>query len=144
LRILSVPVSWITASLLAALAVIHVYWAFGGRRGAGSVVPELDGKPLFRPRAFETVGVAVLLLVAAALVLARAGTGLDVFPRIVSAWGTRALAVVLVVRSIGDFRYVGFFKRHRGTSFARLDTFCYSPLALALGLGAAVVAWSGG
>ena len=31
-------------------------------------------------------------------------------------------AVVFLARAVGDFRYVGFFKRVRGTRFARLDT----------------------
>jgi hypothetical protein len=44
------------------------------------------------------------------------------------------------VRAIGDFNYVGFFKRRRGTRFAHLDTRLYSPLALGLGLGTAIVA----
>jgi hypothetical protein len=41
----------------------------------------------------------------------------------------------ITVRAIGDFNYVEFFKRHRETSFAHLDTRVYSPLALALKLG---------
>ena len=50
---------------------------------------------------------------------------------------------MLIVRAIGDFKYVGFFKQRRGTRFALLDTRFYSPLALALGVGVAVVASCG-
>jgi hypothetical protein len=54
------------------------------------------------------------------------------------AWGTWTLAALFLLRGIGDFRLVGFFKRVRGTRFARRDTRLYSPLCLALAL--AVVA----
>jgi hypothetical protein len=47
-------------------------------------------------------------------------------------------------RAVGDFNYIGFFKRRRTTAFAGLDTRLYSPLALALGLGAGIVAWGAG
>ena len=40
----------------------------------------------------------------------------------------------------GGWTYIGFFKRRRGTRFAHLDTLLYSPLALGLGVGTAIVA----
>lgn len=48
--------------------------------------------------------------------------------------------VAALLRSIGDFRYVGFFKRARGSRFAELDTRFYSPLCLPLALATAWVA----
>jgi Protein of unknown function (DUF3995) len=51
------------------------------------------------------------------------------------------LGAVFVVRSVGDFRPLGFFKRARGSRFARLDTFVYAPLCLILGLAALFVAY---
>ena len=53
-----------------------------------------------------------------------------IFVRI-AAW---LIAAVFALRAIGDFRYVGFFKRVRGSKFARLDTLAYSPLCTALAL----------
>jgi hypothetical protein len=41
-----------------------------------------------------------------------------------------------------EFRLVGFFKRVRGTAFARWDTAFFSPLCLALSLGCVLVARS--
>ena len=61
-------------------------------------------------------------------------------PHAVSRVGTAALAFVFIGRAIGDMRYVGFFKRVRGTRFARLDTRVYSPLCLALGAASALIA----
>ena len=50
----------------------------------------------------------------------------------------------VLMRAIGDFRYVGFFKRVRGSRFARMDTTLYSPLCLALAAGVAAVAFGAG
>jgi len=49
----------------------------------------------------------------------------------VGAW---LIAAAFALRAIGDFRYVGFFKRVRESRFARLDTFAYSPLCTLLAL----------
>lgn len=51
------------------------------------------------------------------------------------------LALMFAVRAVGDFRYVGFFKRIRGSRFARMDTLYYSPLCAALALSIASMAW---
>jgi len=38
------------------------------------------------------------------------------------------MAVVFAARAVGDFKYVGFFKSIKGTTFALWDTRVYSPL----------------
>jgi uncharacterized protein DUF3995 len=141
MRSLLVPVALSVSTVFAGLSMLHVYWAFGGQRGSKAAIPELDGRPLFRPGFGGTLLVACLLIVAGALVLERAAAGPGIVPPTVSLWGTRGVALALIGRAVGDFNYVGFFKRRRTTAFARLDTRLYSPLALALGLGAGLVAW---
>jgi hypothetical protein len=144
MRALLVPVAWSVSTVFAGLSGLHVYWAFGGHRGRKEAIPDLDGKPLFRPGLAGTLAVAVLLAVAGALVLERAAVGPHVVPPIFGLWGTRGVAAALIGRAIGDFNYVGFFKRRKTTAFAGWDTRLYSPLALALGVGAGIVAWGGG
>jgi hypothetical protein len=48
------------------------------------------------------------------------------------------------LRTIGDFRLVGVFKRVRGTRFARLDSIAFAPLCLLLAAGVVRVAISNG
>ena len=122
------------------LALAHAYWAFGGRITWLAVVPEVKGRPAFTPSALATFVVAGALFACAGLIAATAGVlAVPVSPSILT-WFTFALALVLLLRAVGDFRLVGFFKRVRGTNFARLDTAVYSPLCLALSLGVFVVA----
>ena len=123
------------------LASIHVYWAFGGRWGARVAVPEVRGKPAFRPGRAATLVVAALLAAAAGIVALRSAMipGQDVAPWIVRA-GTWTLAAVFVGRAVGNFDTFGFFKTARSTSFARYDTRVFSPLCLAIGLGCLAIA----
>jgi hypothetical protein len=120
------------AAVLVALALVHVYWAAGGRAWAADAVPTRGGAPLFRPGPVATLAVAAMLALAAALVLGRAGGVRRVAPAALYQWGTWALGSALALRAVGDFRYVGLFKRERGTRFAALDTRLYTPLAAAL------------
>jgi hypothetical protein len=139
-----IPLACIVATAFAALAAIHVYWAAGGRRGAADAVPETEGGgPLFRPGPALTMVVAGLLALAGAMLFWRVGVATRFVPRVVGRYGAWGVALALVTRAIGDFNYVGFFKRRRATRFAHLDTRLYSPLALALGVGAAVIAACG-
>jgi uncharacterized membrane protein YbhN (UPF0104 family) len=86
--------------------------------------------------------VAGLLAFAALLVLAHTGRGpATALPRWMVTLGAPVVAIVLLARAVGDFRYIGFFKRVRDTRFARLDTRYYSPVALLLAAATAAIAW---
>ena len=131
--------------VLCALAALHLYWAVGGRWGAEAAVPERSGKPLFRPGPAACVVVAALLLCAAVVVWSKpSGWSRSFMPHGWSTVGTLGVALVFIVRAVGDFRWVGFFKKERTTRFARLDTVLYSPLCLILGIGSLIVALGGG
>ena len=51
-------------------------------------------------------------------------------------YGNLAIGIVMLVRAVGDFKYVGFFKKIEGTIFAQNDTRYYSPLCLLISLNA--------
>ncbi|KAB2965390.1 MAG: DUF3995 domain-containing protein [Thermoanaerobaculia bacterium] len=132
------------AGVLALLAALHAYWATGGRRGWRIALPESGGRPLIQPSARDCLVVA-LALACAAFVVAAQGFGTPgVVPALLLRAACFGVGAVLLVRAAGDRRYIGFLKRVRGTRFARLDTWLYSPLCLLLGLGALVVAVLGG
>jgi hypothetical protein len=122
------------------IGLLHVYWAIGPHVGESAVVPSVDGKPLFQPFRLATIAVALALFGAAGVVAIRSA----IFPvpalaflALIGCWG---LVAVFSLRAIGDFRYLGFFKRVTGTRFARADTFVYSPVCAVLAAMAATVA----
>jgi hypothetical protein len=122
------------------LALWHFRMAFAPAAGESGAVPSVDGKPLFVPSRRATVAVGIALLSFAALVAATAGWLPLALPRMVLVWLSYGLALGLLVRAIGEFKYLGFFKRVRGSRFATLDTLVYSPLCLLLAVGVALIA----
>jgi hypothetical protein len=129
------------ALIFAVLALWHLYWAAGGKRAKAAAIPRLEGRPAFRPSRAGTLAVAAALLLSGALVLLVSGRLGRLLPHAPMLWLSYGLALVLLLRAIGDFRLVGFFKRVRGSRFARLDTMLYSPLCLALSAGVFLVAY---
>lgn len=125
------------AAVFAALSLLHVYWALGGRSGTVAVIPTVEGRATLSPSAFATWVVAFLLALSAFL-LVGAVAGLE--PTWVFRLGCAGLGVVMLARAIGDFRIVGFFKRVRDTEFARNDTRFFAPLCLGLSIAAGLVA----
>jgi hypothetical protein len=139
---LSAIIAWALIAVFVALSLVHVYWLVGGEVGRLAAIPEIDGTPVFQPSTLSTFVVAMGLAMCTLLIAATAGILTLPLSHAVLAWLTRALAVVLLIRAIGDFRLVGFFKRIRDSRFARLDTVVYSPLCLALAIGAAIVGFA--
>lgn len=131
----------VIVAIFAILSLIHAYWALGGRTGRAAAVPHVKNRPLFVPSALATLIVSIALAACAALVAASAGLIVTAFPATWITWAAFALALGLLLRAVGDFRYVGFFKRVRGTPFARLDSAVYAPLCLGLALAVFVVAY---
>jgi hypothetical protein len=74
--------------------------------------------------------VAIALLVAALVVSGTVGWVGDMVPASVFRVLTPMLSLVFLVRAIGDFRFIGFFRRPSESAFAYWDMRLYSPLCL--------------
>lgn len=122
---------YINIAIFIFLSVLHVYWAIGGKWGTKAVIPaDGNGRPVFKPSGVGTVLVAILLFLFAVLDLAYIDTSLPALKYLPQ--GVLMVGILFLVRSIGDFRYIGFFKRHRRSAFARMDYIFYSPLCLVI------------
>jgi hypothetical protein len=132
------------ATIFAALSLLHVYWAAGGRVARGVAIPTLSvsGKRALNPSPAGTVLVAAALLVAMLIILGRLGMAGAKIPGWIFRWGTWGIAVVFFLRAIGEFKLVGFFKRVSDTPFARWDTWLFSPLCLLIAVIAFMLAYT--
>ena len=140
------------ATPILAIGLIHFYWAAGGEAGKKMAVPEIRAagpggqhgqwKKAFTPSKPATALVGIALSLLAAIVIMRAGLLPPIVAPWVLQWAVSLASAVMALRAIGDFRLVGFFKRVRGSDFARMDTWLYSPLCVLLALGLAYVAAS--
>lgn len=132
--------AWLVCLIFSLLALWHFYMALVPMSGESIAIPSVNGKPLFVPSMRATLVVGVVLVLFAALVAATAGLLQTGLPAVVLSWVSYALALGLLLRAIGEFHYVGFFKRVRGSRFATFDTYLYSPLCLLLSGGVGLVA----
>ena len=120
------------AIILGAVAALHFYWSFGGRYGLASAAPSLQGKSEFKPSKTLTFVVACLIVTLAALAILLVADNRP-FPNFLAYCGY-AVAAVFVFRAIGDFKYIGLFKKVYNSSFSSKDTMYFSPLCLILGV----------
>ncbi|MFJ7311630.1 DUF3995 domain-containing protein [Pseudomonas sp. NPDC098747] len=135
-------------TVFAVISLVHVYWALGGQWAAVAAVPQVpvEGlvvtlRPAFKPSGWITLVVAAALLAIAALVCLRVGWGMEAVHHKALQWVISVIALLMFARAIGDSHLVGFFKEVKGSRFARLDTWVYSPLCTVLGGGLLTVAW---
>jgi len=123
----------INTVIFLSLSAIHFYWLAGGGSGLDVTIPsDSKGRKLFQPGKGATLIVALGLLLFGLCNLAFAGwigAGMDFgYTR----YGLLLIAIIFLMRAIGDFRYIGLAKRHKQSSFAKWDTKLYTPLCLAL------------
>jgi hypothetical protein len=113
------------------LACIHVYWGLGGKWGTNAAIPtKEENKKLMNPGLFECFVVAFGLIGFGTFCLIKAGIIIFDLPRWLLNSGLWIISSVFLLRAIGEFKYVGFFKKVNTTKFAKMDTKYYSPLCL--------------
>lgn len=127
--------------IMIAIGLAHLYWLFGGKWGYAEIVPTDDaGKRVLHPGPVSTVIVSVGLLAFAGYYFARLSGMAQFLPLRLGSWGIWALGFLFLARAIGDFRYMGFFKKVRNTVFGRQDTRYFAPLCLYLSISSFLIA----
>jgi hypothetical protein len=117
------------------LSVIHFYWGLGGKWGANAAIPTRENnEKVMNPKLFECFVIAFGLLAFGLFILVKTQILPLSLPNWLMKYGLGVLSTIFILRAIGDFKYVGFFKRIKSTQFGQLDTKYYSPLCLVVGL----------
>ncbi|WP_018759129.1 DUF3995 domain-containing protein [Paenibacillus terrigena] len=128
-------IAWVVSGILLVVSGLHFYWAFGGKRGNSAVIPTNGSEKLFQPLPIGTSMVGLLLALAAWIALEWSSVIKPLlFSDLLLQVGGWVVAAVFIIRGIGDFKWVGLFKRKKGTVFAKWDSRLYSPLCLLLGI----------
>lgn len=118
-----------------ALGGIHFYWIFGGKWGLKNALPTNEnGKGVLKPSMFATAIVGTGLAVFGTFYLFTSGLINVQMPSWVLTYGGWIVPAIFILRAIGDFKYVGFFKRIKQTDFGKMDSKLFSPLCLAIGI----------
>jgi hypothetical protein len=122
----------LNALVFTVLSGIHFYWLMGGKWGLASSLPSNPSTHdfLFKPSIMATIVVAVGLLLFAMITLGNAGVLPFSIDQRYFRYGDMFISIIFLMRAVGDFKYVGFFKSIRETLFAKMDSKFYVPLCL--------------
>lgn len=117
------------------LAGCHMYWLFGGKLWLDSVIPTKEHEDtVFEIPLIATLFSALFLFVFAVVYFIKTGW---------IEWNYSVaflnkiywfLPVLFTLRAIGDFRYLGFFKKVKSTKFGQADSKVFAPLCLGIGI----------
>lgn len=118
------------------ISSIHFFWAFGGTWGVDAVLPTKDDNisKVLNPALLPTLIVGLAFLFFGFFILIISGILSFTLPQLLSKYGLWFIASIFVLRAIGDFNYVGFFKKIKHTNFGKNDTKYFSPLCSIIGL----------
>lgn len=117
------------------LSGIHFYWLLGGKWGLKKVIPTKNDtiESISIPK-FATLIVAFILVLFGFMYLMKLNFFLFSFPNTIMNYGYWIIPFLFILRAIGEFNYVGFFKKIRNTEFAKADSIIFSPLCLGIGI----------
>lgn len=117
------------------LGAIHVNWVLGGTFGFAQSLPTDEaGVRVLNPRKIDSAIVAVGLTACGIYYFLISGVITVALPdwvTMIAGWG---IPSIFALRAIGEFKYVGFFKKVRNTPFGKLDTTFFSPLCLGIAI----------
>ena len=104
------------------LSGLHFYWVFGGKRGFDKSIPTVGDKPTLNPGRVITTIVALGLLGFGVITYLLGFTDIKSMKYgnliVVAGW---CVSAIFLIRAVGDFKTVGFFKKIRRTDFSRYE-----------------------
>lgn len=122
------------------LGGIHFYWARGGAWGFGFTLPtKVNGERVVNPKGIDSVIVGGALTVFGLFYIFRS----ELVPVQLPLWTLDYMGwiipIIFILRAIGDFRYLGIFKKIKQTNFAKADSLYFSPLCLIIGMAGILI-----
>ena len=117
------------------LGGIHFYWLFGGKWGLKQAIPTKPNEAnKMTPPPLATLIVALILLGFGLLYFIKSGVIAIPVPTLITSYAYWCIPALFFIRAIGEFHYVGFFKKVTQTEFAKADTKLFSPLCLGISI----------
>jgi hypothetical protein len=121
------------------LAIIHLYWVSGGKWALNAAFPTKNNAEKIMKFDYGLKFKIPTLIVAAGLLLfglvaLELGQWLHLLDSHLENLLGYSIAAIFALRAIGDFNYLGLFKKVKSTPFAKKDSSLYVPLCLFLSI----------
>ena len=128
-------ISILLSLILVGLGILHFNWVAGGKFGLDQSLPTKEnGEKVFNPGKAETAIVGIGLTAFGIFYLFESGLIEYTFPEWIIKYGSWMIPGIFLLRAVGEFKYVGFFKSVKKTEFGKWDTKLFSPLCLVIGV----------
>ncbi|KAB1066489.1 DUF3995 domain-containing protein [Tamlana haliotis] len=130
----------ILTTIFITLALIHFNWVIGGQFGLHASLPTNEnGEIMLKPKKYDSAIVGLGLTAFALFYSLKAGLLNFTLPEWVFTYGGWIIPIIFLIRAIGEFKYVGFFKKVKQTQFAKADTKLFSPLCLFIAVSGVII-----
>lgn len=117
------------------LGSFHFYWFFGGILGLEKVIPtKKNNEAIMTIPKIATLFVGVILVLFGFTYLKNLGITSFKFPVWLTNYGYWLIPCIFILRAVGEFKYVGFFKKIKNTKFAKADSQIFVPLCMSIGV----------
>jgi hypothetical protein len=137
---MSIVISIIIFLILLSLSCLHFYWAFGGKKGKENAIPvNINNEKIMNPTIISTLFVGIILLLFGLMNIIKTKIIDVALPEIIENYCLWVIAILFLLRAIGEFKYIGFFKKIKNTKFSIMDTKVYSPLCLFIGISEVLI-----
>ncbi|MDC1540332.1 DUF3995 domain-containing protein [Flavobacteriaceae bacterium] len=121
--------------ILFGLGLIHFNWVFGGKFGFAESLPTKEsGERVLNPKKNDSAIVGIGLTTFGLFYIFKSGLFEYNLPEWIMKYGSWIIPIIFLLRAMGEFKYIGFFKRVKKTDFGKLDTKFFSPLCLIIGV----------
>ncbi|MEJ4087976.1 DUF3995 domain-containing protein [Galbibacter orientalis] len=121
--------------ILIVLGMIHLNWVIGGKFGYVESLPTKEnGERVLNPKKIDSAIIGIGLIAFGIFYMIESGLIEYNLPEWIIKYGSWIIPIIFLLRAVGEFKYVGFFKSVRKTEFGKLDTKLFSPLCLIIGI----------
>lgn len=115
--------------------MIHLNWVIGGKFGFVESLPTKEnGERVLNPKKIDSAIVGIGLIAFGFFYVLKSGLIEYNLPEWILKYGSWIIPIIFLLRAVGEFKYIGFFKRVKKTDFGKLDTKLFSPLCLIIGI----------
>lgn len=127
--------SVILSVIFIGLGLIHFNWVVGGKFGFSESLPTKEsGERVINPKKIDSAIVGIGLTSFAIFYLLKSGLIAFNLHEWVMSIGSWIIPLIFLLRAMGDFKYIGFFKTVKTTEFGKRDSKLFSPLCTVIGV----------
>lgn len=124
-------IALVLATIFLLLSLLHLTWAMGSKWGWENSIPSDEkGNKVLSPSKKDCIVVGIGLMIFSGLYVSNYLNTTLLISETVERIALWVVPTIFLLRTIGDFKYVGLFKKVKDTPFGKTDSSLIIPLCL--------------